>query len=249
MPFCSKPLGAALSIAAVATITIVSSGRAQQAPEEQPPAMPQVGSQPAPPAAAAPAPAPAPSEPTAGAPPPRHAARHGSPSGSAVAAATVNLRSGPGTDSELVATIPAGSRVQVGECNGEWCAVTWDGHNGYAIARNLSSGGAPRQAGGYPAYQGRRPGYPDGAPRQAGGYPAYQGQPGYSDGASRQAGEYPAYQGQPGYSDGGSDYPRGVYYGPGYAYGPAVVYGPGRAYYYRPGFYYRPGWGWRRRWW
>jgi hypothetical protein len=204
MPFCSKPLGAALSIAAIAAVTMVSPVHAQQAPGEAPPAMPQVGPPPAPqanPPAGAPtdgqAPAvAAPSEPAAGSPPPppRRAARHGSP-GSAMVATKVNLRSGPGTDSEIVATIPAGSRIQVGECNGEWCAVTWNGRSGYAIARNLNPGGS-RQAGAYPPGQ---PGYPgDG----------YDYPPGASYG--------------PGYA-----YGPPVVYGPAYYYGPGVYYGPG----------------------
>jgi Bacterial SH3 domain len=114
-------------------------------------------------------------------------------------AAKVNLRSGPGTESEVVATIPAGSRVQVGECNGEWCAVRWNGHEGYAIARNLTSG-ASRQAGAYPP-------------------PGGQGQPGYpGDGY-----DYPpgAYYG-PGYA-----YGPPVVYGPAYYYGPRIYYGRG----------------------
>jgi Bacterial SH3 domain len=72
--------------------------------------------------------------------------------------AKVNLRSGPGTDSEILTTIPASSTVQVGKCDGEWCAVTWNGQSGYAIARNLNLGGS-RQAGAYPAHPG---GYPEG---------------------------------------------------------------------------------------
>jgi uncharacterized protein YraI len=61
--------------------------------------------------------------------------------------ATVNLRSGPSTQSDVIATIPGGSKVQLKGCSGEWCAVTWDGHDGYAIGRNISTG-APRR---YPA--------------------------------------------------------------------------------------------------
>src|SRR5215813_9519669 len=45
--------------------------------------------------------------------------------GSAVVSTKVNLRGGLGTDSEILATIPAGSTVSVGKCEGEWCAVTW----------------------------------------------------------------------------------------------------------------------------
>jgi tetratricopeptide (TPR) repeat protein/uncharacterized protein YraI len=78
----------------------------------------------------------------------------------AAAIANVNLRSGPGTDSDVIATIPAGSTVRVASCSDDWCEVTWDGRSGYAIARNLSLG-APQQAG--PYGPGPRTGY-------AGGY-------------------------------------------------------------------------------
>src|SRR5262249_21641118 len=108
---------------------------------------------------------------------------------SAAVIANVNLRSGPGTDQEVIATIPAGSRVRVESCTGEWCEVTWNGQSGYAIARNLSSG-APRQTRPYgPGGYGPQPGY-------AGGYGP---QPGYSGGG---------YGPQPGYSGGGGYGPQ-----------------------------------------
>jgi uncharacterized protein YraI len=230
MSFSSRSLGAVLSIAAVAAVTMASSGRAQQDPpsagqeaapqtatEAKPPQSPTPDAQtpassiPAAstPAASTPAPQ-VPSARTAGASPSTGAspsrrpaqfaqARPGS-GRSAVVNATVNLRSGPGTDSDIVTTIPAGSTVRVADC-GEWCAVTWNGHSGYAIARNLGLG----------------------AQRQARMYP---GQPGYTEDYEV---EPPTVYGLPGY------------YGP-----PAVVYGPA---YYGPRVYYGPGWGWRRHWW
>lgn len=76
----------------------------------------------------------------------------------AVVIAKVNLRHEPGTDSEIVTTIPAGSQVRIVECKGEWCAVTWKEHRGFAIARNLNIGGS-RQAGVYPGQPGA-PAYP-----------------------------------------------------------------------------------------
>jgi len=140
--------------------------------------------------------------------------------------ASVNLRSGPGTDQEIITTIPAGSTVRVTSCTGEWCEVTWNGRSGYAIARNLSIGG-PRQARTY----GPQPGYP-GGPQP--GYPG-RPQPGYPGG----------YGPQPGNAGGYGPEPPAVYEAPGYYAPPAVVYGPA---YYGPGVvYYGPGW--RRRWW
>lgn len=63
----------------------------------------------------------------------------------ALATTNVNLRNGPGTDSAIVTTIPGGSTVRVSGCNGEWCAVTWNGRSGFAIARSLDAG-TKRQA-------------------------------------------------------------------------------------------------------
>src|SRR5262249_13869427 len=159
-------------IAAVVTVTMASPGRAQQDPpsagqeaapqtatEAKPPqnttpdAQSPASSTPAAstPAASTPAPQ-VPSARPAGASSSRRPAqfaqaRPGS-GRTAVVTATVNLRSGPGTDSDVITTIPAGSTVRVADC-GEWCAVTWNGHNGYAIARNLGLG-AQRQARMYP---------------------------------------------------------------------------------------------------
>jgi uncharacterized protein YraI len=87
----------------------------------------------------------------------------------AAVTANVNLRSGPGTDSEIITTIPAGSTVRLASCSAEWCEVTWNGRGGYAIARSLS-GGSPRHARTYgprPDYTrgygpGRQPGYTEG---------------------------------------------------------------------------------------
>jgi hypothetical protein len=180
MPFCSKPLGAALSIAAIAAVTMTSPGRAQPAPDAGQPAAPQAAPQPGPEV-----------RPPDG-PPPRRFARP-RPGGSAVVAASVNLRSGPGTDSEILATIPAGTSVRVGQCESEWCAVTWNGQSGYAIARNLNLGGS-RQAGMYP---GGRPGYQP-------GYPDEYDRPGYA----------PGYYGPP------VAYGPAYYYGPRVYYGP-----------------------------
>lgn len=253
MPFCSKPLGAALSIAAIAAVTVAGPGRAQQDPpaagqetspqtatEAKPPQGPVPDAQT--PAAASPSSqAPSVRADTPSPPSTRSPSRHlplpapGRPGSgkSAVVTAKVNLRSGPGTDSEIITTIPAGSAVRVADCS-EWCAVTWNGNSGYVIARNLGPG-APRQAGAYPG----QPGYPGpGAPRQAGVYPRQPGYPG--PGAQRQAGPY---QGQPGYEDYEVE-PPVIYGAPGYYAPPAVVYGPA---YYGPQVY-GPGWGWRRRW-
>jgi hypothetical protein len=185
MRFCSRPLGVALTVAAIAAVTTASPGRAQQDPGAGQQIPPQAG-------------APPEMRPPDGPPPPRMAGRR--PRGSAMVSAKVNLRSGPGTESEILATIPAGSSVRVGECEGEWCQVSWNGQSGYAIARNLNLGGS-RHAGIYPGQPGYQPAQPGYQP----GYPTDDGLPGYA----------PGYYGPP------------VVYGPAYYYGPRVYYGPG----------------------
>jgi Bacterial SH3 domain len=199
MPFHFRALSAALGF--IVAAAIAAPGHAQQSPpaagQEPPPsAGPQDG-----PATQAPA-----------SPAPARAAR----ARSAAVAAAVNLRSGPGTDSEIITTIPAGSTVRVTGCSGEWCEVTWNGRSGYAVARNLSIG-APRQAGAY----GPRPGYPGGPG------PGYPGGP------------------RPGYAEGYGPEPPAVYEAPGYYAPPAVVYGPtyyGPRVYYGPGWGWRRRW-------
>jgi len=172
MPFRFKALSAALSI--VAAAAIVAPARAQQ----NPPA----GQQPLPGAMQAPTP---------------RAPVRAAGAGTAAVIATVNLRSGPGTDQEIITTIPAGSTIRVASCSGEWCEVTWNGQSGYAIARNLSIG-APRQAGAY----GPRPGYVEGYGPEPYYAPPVYGEPGYYAPPAVVYG--PAYYG-----------PR-VYYGPGW---------------------------------
>jgi hypothetical protein len=124
----------------------------------------------------------------------------------ALATKNVNLRQGPGTSYPVISTIPGGSTVEIGGCQGRWCTVAWQGQNGYAIATSFDQGGggAPPGAGGPPP--GTTAGGPPGAPPP--GYPqGYPPPPGYAP----PPGYYP-----PGY------YPPGYYdpYGPYYGYGP-----------------------------
>jgi hypothetical protein len=55
-----------------------------------------------------------------------------------------NLRKAPGTDSDILTLIPMGTMVKVGDCRNGWCQVSWNGQDGYAIARNLGVAAAPR---------------------------------------------------------------------------------------------------------
>ncbi len=59
----------------------------------------------------------------------------------AYVASTVNLRSGPGTNNEIVGKIPGGSLVDASNCAEGWCEVAWQGKNGFAIATALDMSG------------------------------------------------------------------------------------------------------------
>ena len=58
-----------------------------------------------------------------------------------VAASTVNLRAEANTSSAIVTKIPGGSRIEVGDCTDGWCAVTFQGKSGFAIATALDTTG------------------------------------------------------------------------------------------------------------
>jgi uncharacterized protein YraI len=62
-----------------------------------------------------------------------------------IAASTVNLRAEANTTSEVLAKIPAGAKLEVGDCKDGWCAVTYQGKSGFSIATALDSSGRPRR--------------------------------------------------------------------------------------------------------
>jgi uncharacterized protein YraI len=56
----------------------------------------------------------------------------------------LGLHSGPAGNTELLLTMPAGSKVSVGSCSGGWCKVVWNSYSGYAIqSRLVISAAAP----------------------------------------------------------------------------------------------------------
>jgi hypothetical protein len=61
----------------------------------------------------------------------------------AVTQSAVNMRSGPGTQYPVVATLPGGATVDVGSCSGSWCTVNWNGRDGYVSAGYLQIAGGP----------------------------------------------------------------------------------------------------------
>ncbi|MCG7394380.1 SH3 domain-containing protein [Microvirga sp. ACRRW] len=56
-----------------------------------------------------------------------------------VTTSSVNFRSGPGTQFSSLRTLPAGTAIDIGDCEdaGSWCAVTVDGRNGFVSGRYL----------------------------------------------------------------------------------------------------------------
>jgi Bacterial SH3 domain len=148
----------------------------------------------------------------------------------ASAVTTVNLRQGPGTTYTVVTKIPAGAALDVGDCHGQWCEVTFQNEHGYVIATSIAEpdegGPAGNPPPGGPPPGGPPPGAvapPPGAPPPgaiAGGPPPPP--PGYDE---------PVYAGPP--------YP--------YPYPYPYYYGGYRAY-YGPGPYYGYGYGGHRRW-
>jgi hypothetical protein len=133
------------------------------------------------------------------------------------AATTVNLRAESSTTSAILAKIPAGSRIDVGDCIGEWCAVTFQGRSGFAIATALDT--TRRVV--------RRP-PPMRGPVRQGPPPAYDP---YDDDDDVVVAPRPYVVGPPAVV-----VAPGPYYGYGYGYGP----------YWGGGFGYRRWGGWRR---
>jgi hypothetical protein len=111
----------------------------------------------------------------------------------AMVTSDVNLRKGPGTDSEVITLIPKGTMVEVGPCTNGWCMVSWNGQDGYSIATNLGMGG-PRPVRRPPPGVGEEDEYPPPPPGVV-----YAPPPAYVVGP-------PVYYGRPYY---------GPYYGPG----------------------------------
>jgi uncharacterized protein YraI len=61
------------------------------------------------------------------------------------------LHKAPATQSEVVAVIPKGSKVDASGCSDGWCQVKWNGKQGYALAKVLHT----RSSGSAPAAEGR----------------------------------------------------------------------------------------------
>lgn len=58
----------------------------------------------------------------------------------ATATASVNVRTGPGTQFRAVDTLRPGEQVSIVDQNGGWCAIEASGPNGWVSCRYLTSG-------------------------------------------------------------------------------------------------------------
>ena len=55
---------------------------------------------------------------------------------------SVNMRTGPGTAYPVIAQIPAGAPVDIGNCGG-WCELNYAGRSGYVSANFVATRNAP----------------------------------------------------------------------------------------------------------
>jgi hypothetical protein len=62
-----------------------------------------------------------------------------------IAVSTVNLRAEANTTSAVLAKIPGGTKLEVGDCKDCWCAVTYQGKSGFSIETALDLSGKPRR--------------------------------------------------------------------------------------------------------
>lgn len=61
----------------------------------------------------------------------------------ATAESALNMRAGPGTQYEVVTTIPGGATVDVAGCTGSWCQVSYAGEAGFASRSYLAMAEGP----------------------------------------------------------------------------------------------------------
>jgi uncharacterized protein YraI len=59
----------------------------------------------------------------------------------ATAETDLNVRSGPGTQYQVIGTIPGGETVDARNCTGSWCQVSFSGGSGWASRNYLAMGG------------------------------------------------------------------------------------------------------------
>ena len=68
-------------------------------------------------------------------------------SDAAIVTTQVKLQQAAAADSEVLATIPKGSTVKVSACTNGWCSASWNGREGYILAKSVRIGnGRPHTA-------------------------------------------------------------------------------------------------------
>lgn len=60
-------------------------------------------------------------------------------------AVQADLRQEPATESKVLAVIPKGSAIKVGDCSNGWCRVSWNGHDGYILTKSMRLTGGVRR--------------------------------------------------------------------------------------------------------
>lgn len=61
----------------------------------------------------------------------------------------VNMRAGRGADTPIVTTVPGGSTINVFDCRGAWCAVSWGRFHGFMNQTYIDDDRAPARVYGY----------------------------------------------------------------------------------------------------
>ena len=62
-------------------------------------------------------------------------------SDAAIVTTQVKLQQAAAADSEVLATIPKGGTVKVSACTNGWCSASWNGREGYILAKYVRIGG------------------------------------------------------------------------------------------------------------
>lgn len=56
-----------------------------------------------------------------------------------------DLKQAPAAESKVLAVIPKGSAITVGDCSNGWCRVSWNGRDGYILTKEMRLGSGVRR--------------------------------------------------------------------------------------------------------
>lgn len=54
-----------------------------------------------------------------------------------MATGQTELRQAPAAESKVLAVIPKGGSISVGDCSNGWCRVSWNGRDGYILSKSM----------------------------------------------------------------------------------------------------------------